>query len=156
MPRYLKELGSNRLGWVLHLDRFTNELRTPWVACSYRPEDPEVLAHLPASQRPSGLPMGVHRIRRVKVLAGVFWHPVTKGNCVAARRGGEQPEVNNQSVTQVNSIRPTVVASLLLKGEAQMTQWLSEGGDHETRGPVSPTQETPETRRGGSRWLETE
>jgi hypothetical protein len=25
----------------------------------------------------------------------VLWHPVTKGNCVAARRGGEQPEVND-------------------------------------------------------------
>jgi hypothetical protein len=57
----------------------------------------------------------------VKVLAGVFWYLVTNGNCVAARRGGEQPEVNDQSVTQVNSIRPTVVASLLLDGEAQLT-----------------------------------
>ena len=45
----------------------------------------------------------------------------TKGNCVAARRGGEQLEVNDQSVTQVNSIRPAVVASLLAKGEAQVT-----------------------------------
>jgi len=51
----------------------------------------------------------------------MFWHPVTNGNCVAARRGGEQPEVNDQSVTQVNSIRPTVVASLLGNGEAQLT-----------------------------------
>jgi hypothetical protein len=57
----------------------------------------------------------------VKVLAGVFWCPVTDGNCVAARRGGEQPEVNDQSVTQVNSIRPAVVASLLDNGEAQVT-----------------------------------
>jgi hypothetical protein len=56
---------------------------------------------------------------------------VIEGNCVAARRGGEQPEVNDQSVTQVNSIRPTVVASLLLTGEAQMTHWSSEGGNHE-------------------------
>jgi hypothetical protein len=73
----------------------------------------------------------LHRIRKVKVLAEVFWHFVTDGNCVAARRGGEQPEVNDQSVTQVNSIRPTVVASLLLTGEAQMTHWSSEGGNHE-------------------------
>jgi hypothetical protein len=57
----------------------------------------------------------------VKVLVGVFWHSVTNGNCVAVRRGGEQPEVNDQSVTQVNSIRPTVVASLLAKGEVQVT-----------------------------------
>ena len=46
---------------------------------------------------------------------------VTERNCVAMRRGGEQREVNDQSVTQVNSIRPVVVASLLGKGEAQMT-----------------------------------
>jgi hypothetical protein len=32
--------------------------------------------------------------------------PVTDSNCVAARRGGEQLKVNDQSVTQVNSIRP--------------------------------------------------
>ena len=57
----------------------------------------------------------------MKVHAGMLWHSVTKGNRVAARRGGEQPEVNDQSVTQVNSIRPTVVANLHLKGEAQLT-----------------------------------
>jgi len=57
----------------------------------------------------------------VKVLAEVIWHFVTEGNCVAARRGGEQPEVNDQSVTQMNSIRPAVVASLLGNGEAQLT-----------------------------------
>jgi hypothetical protein len=63
----------------------------------------------------------------VKVLVGVFWHPVTEGNCVAARRGGEQPEVNDQSVTQVNSIRPVVVASLHLTGEAQVTHGPERG-----------------------------
>ena len=46
---------------------------------------------------------------------------VIEGNCVAVRRGGEQPEVNDQSVTQVNSIRPAVVASPLGNGEAQVT-----------------------------------
>jgi hypothetical protein len=69
----------------------------------------------------------LHRICEVKVLAGVFWHPVTKSNCVAARRGGEQLEVNDQSVTQVNSIRPAVVASLLDTGEAQMTHGPMQG-----------------------------
>jgi hypothetical protein len=34
------------------------------------------------------------------------------------RRGGEQPEANVSSVTTVNSIRPVVLASLLVKGEA--------------------------------------
>ena len=58
----------------------------------------------------------------------VFWHLVTNGNCVAARRGGEQPEVNDQSVMQVNSIRPFVVASLLGNGEAQLTLGPHRGG----------------------------
>jgi hypothetical protein len=45
--------------------------------------------------------------------------PVTESNCVAARRGGKQLEVNEQSVTQVNSIRPCRPASLLVNGEAR-------------------------------------
>jgi len=45
--------------------------------------------------------------------------PVTEVNCVAARRGGEQTEVNDQPETKVNPIRPTRAASLLPKGEAQ-------------------------------------
>ena len=45
--------------------------------------------------------------------------PVTDGNRVAARRGGKQPEVNRQSATQVNSIRPSRAASLQSNGEAQ-------------------------------------
>ena len=46
---------------------------------------------------------------------------VTERNCVVARRGGEQREVNDQSVTQVNSIRPVALASLRVNGEAQVT-----------------------------------
>ena len=91
----------------------------------------------------------------VKVPAGVLWHSVIEGNCVAARRGGEQPEVNDQSVTQVNSIRPAVVASLLGNGEAQLTHGPSQGRPQQC-GPVSLTQKTPETCRGDGRWLETE
>jgi hypothetical protein len=63
----------------------------------------------------------------VQVLVGVIWYPVTNGNCVTARWGGEQPEVNDQSVTQVNSIRPAVAASLLGTGEAQ-DAWPRKGG----------------------------
>jgi hypothetical protein len=46
---------------------------------------------------------------------------VAEGNCVAERRGGEQPEANNQSIIKkmMNSIRPDALASLLGKGEAQ-------------------------------------
>jgi hypothetical protein len=72
--------------------------------------------------------LSLHRISKVKVLVGVFWHPVTNGNCVAARRGGEQREVNDQSVTRVNSIRPDVVVSLLPTGEAQLTIGSARGG----------------------------
>ena len=49
------------------------------------------------------------------------WLSVAEGNCVAERRGGEQPEANDQSInkTMMNSIRPDALASLLLKGEAK-------------------------------------
>src|SRR5947209_5932387 len=36
---------------------------------------------------------------------------VAKGNCVAAKRGGEYPEAKDRSQTQVNSIRPLQGAS---------------------------------------------
>jgi hypothetical protein len=51
-------------------------------------------------------------------------HPETSngraagGNCVVARRGGEQPEADLRSQTQVNPIRFTTAASLLGNGEA--------------------------------------
>ena len=41
-----------------------------------------------------------------------------EGNCVAAMRGGEQPEAEGRSQTKVNSIRRTNRASPLGKGEA--------------------------------------
>jgi hypothetical protein len=46
---------------------------------------------------------------------------VAEGNCVAERRGGEQPEANDQSIIKemMNSIRPDALARLLAKGEAQ-------------------------------------
>ena len=40
---------------------------------------------------------------------------VTESNCVLARGGGEQLEVNCWSVAIANSIRPDVVANLLAK-----------------------------------------
>jgi hypothetical protein len=45
--------------------------------------------------------------------------PVADRNCVAARRGGEQREASESSVAYANSIRPSRLASLLSKGEAQ-------------------------------------
>jgi hypothetical protein len=56
------------------------------------------------------------------------WPFVAEGNCVAARRGGEQPEANVSSVTQVNSIRPVALASLRIQGEAQLTPATSREG----------------------------
>jgi hypothetical protein len=41
-----------------------------------------------------------------------------EGNCVAARRGGEQPEAKPQTQTQVKPIRPPTMASQLANGEA--------------------------------------
>jgi hypothetical protein len=95
--------------------------------------------------------LSLYRIRRVRVPVRVFWHSVTNGNCVAVRRGGEQPKVNDQSVTQVNSIRLVVVASLLGTGEAQVTPWPVEAGVHRNVGAVSPTRKTPETTCTGRR-----
>ena len=49
---------------------------------------------------------------------------VAEGNCVTARRGGEQPEANlpsqNSLLRQLNPIRPFGMASLRRKGEAQV------------------------------------
>jgi len=41
-----------------------------------------------------------------------------EGNCVAARRGGEQPEADPRSRTKGAPIRPVATASLLRTGEA--------------------------------------
>ena len=55
-------------------------------------------------------------------------HPETSygraagGNCVVARRGGEQPEAELRSQTQVNPFRFTTTASLLVSGEACCTR----------------------------------
>ena len=48
-----------------------------------------------------------------------------EGNCVAARRGGEQPDAKEQSQMQVNSIRCQCAASLLGVGEACVERDLS-------------------------------
>ena len=48
----------------------------------------------------------------------LVWAAEAKGNCVAVRRGGEQPEANLWAGTKVNSIRRHHWASLLGKGEA--------------------------------------
>ena len=42
---------------------------------------------------------------------------VESGNCVSVRKGGEQPETNDQSVTKVNSIRPSLSGRSLATSE---------------------------------------
>ena len=48
---------------------------------------------------------------------GIRYRPVVEGNCVFNRKGGEQPETKEQSVTQVNSIQPSLSGSILATRE---------------------------------------
>ena len=64
-------------------------------------------------------PVSVFGQRGVSPLQVRALRPATERNCVLARGGGKQREVNDQSVTRVNSIRPCCAASLLGKGEAR-------------------------------------
>jgi len=62
-------------------------------------------------------------------------HPETSygraagGNCVVARRGGEQPEADLRSQTQVNPIRFTTTASHRVTGEACRMSGYRSGQD---------------------------
>ena len=49
---------------------------------------------------------------------GGKYRGAVEGNCVAVRRGGEQPETDGRSQTQVNSIRHAQRASLRAMSEA--------------------------------------
>jgi hypothetical protein len=66
-------------------------------------------------------PESAHQQRGESPRRTEHWLSVAEGNCVVERRGGEQPEANNQSIIKkmMNSIRPDALASLLGKGEAQ-------------------------------------
>ena len=48
---------------------------------------------------------------------GIRYRPVVEGNCVFNRKGGEQLEAKEQSVTKVNSIRPSLLGSILATRE---------------------------------------
>ena len=88
------------------------------------------------------------------------WLLVAEGNCVAVRRGGEQPEANDSSATQVNSIRPVTLASLLGNGEAQVTIRPLETGVPGRRRPVTRGEARASKPKRGNRegqgWLEAE
>ena len=66
-------------------------------------------------------PESAHQQRGGSPHRAAHWLSVAEGNCVAERRGGEQPEANDQSIINkmMNSIRPDALASLLSEGEAQ-------------------------------------
>ena len=66
-------------------------------------------------------PESAHQQRGGSPRRTEHWLSVAEGNCVVERRGGKQPEANNQSIIKktMNSIRPDALASLLGKGEAQ-------------------------------------
>jgi len=48
---------------------------------------------------------------------GSRYRPVANGNCVFNRKGGGYPKANEQSVTKVNSIRPSLSGSVLVNRE---------------------------------------
>jgi hypothetical protein len=48
---------------------------------------------------------------------GSRYLPVVDGNCVFNRKGGEQPETNEQSVAKVNLIWPSLSGSVLVNCE---------------------------------------
>ena len=96
---------------------------------------------------------------RCKSLSGLVWSPVTEGNCVLVRGGGEQPQVKLPSAAQANSIRPAVLASFRVTGEAQDALTLARGsGTVATTVPRGkPGGHNPRHGfREGSRWVEAE
>lgn len=75
---------------------------------------------LPLSASRASAPESAHQQRGESPLRAAHWLHVAEGNCVVERRGGEQPDANNQSIINkmMNSIRPHALTSLLAKGEA--------------------------------------
>lgn len=70
--------------------------------------------------RTAAVRLRAQHVSRVQVPVRLIQRPVREGNCVLVRGGGEQPQRSNQSVAFANSIRPDVLASLRLNGEASM------------------------------------
>src|SRR5262245_17221615 len=75
----------------------------------------------PARRSGPSAPESAHQQRGGSPRRTEHWLSVVEGNCAVERRGGKQPEANNQSIIKkmMNSIRPDALASLLGKGEAQ-------------------------------------
>ena len=93
-------------GWFMRADRSESG---PWCECTYMKSISESLS-------PPGTSYG----------------RAAEGNCVAVRRGGEQPEADPQSLIPMNPIRPSTAASLPGNGEA-----CRKSGDRSDRHPSS-------------------
>ena len=83
----------------------------------------------PALKRWASAPASAHQQLGGSPDRRESWTSVAEGNCVVERRGGEQPEANNQSIskTMLNSIRPDTTASPLAKDEARDRKPTREG-----------------------------
>ena len=57
---------------------------------------------------------------------GIRYRPIVEGNCVFNRKGGEQPEAKEQSVTKVNSIRPSLSGSVRAKREPLTARYVPD------------------------------
>src|SRR5262252_5973692 len=82
---------------------------------------------------PSSLPLcapeSAHQQRGESPRRTEHWLSVAEGNCVVERRGGGQPEANNQSIIKkmMNSIRPDASASMRRKWRSPRRKPTREG-----------------------------
>jgi hypothetical protein len=74
-----------------------------------------------ARRRSLRAPERAHQQRGESPRRTEHWLSEAEGNCVVERRGGGQPEANNQSIikTMMNSIRPDALASMRRTSEAR-------------------------------------
>ena len=96
----------------------------------------------------------------VSPLPGCRYQPVSNsGNCVSERRGGEQSEENDQSVTQVNSIRPSLSGRFRVIVEPLSVRWISLWPTGHPRAAYGDSHSTINALECGEMamwWLETE
>jgi hypothetical protein len=82
-------------------------------------------------RRQDGLraPESAHQQRGESPRPTEHWLSVAEGNCVVERRGGRQPEANNQSIIKkmMNSIRPDALASMRRKWRSPRRKPTREG-----------------------------
>ena len=115
-----------------------------------RPRRPprHMATHPHGSQSRGSAPVSVFGLRGGSPLQADALRPVSEGNCVLVTGGGKQPEEKDQSITEVNSIRPGCLASLLPSGEAQtqfgkpaalrgsvLKRWQEQSGGWRWNGP---------------------